>query len=620
MGVRSQPRKGLPRPQAFLPFVGWRVGRRLKSGADGALHTTHTYHAQPQRSVGGVTADPGDYRVGVHVPVSQREAKLYQVDVGGLDGDAIASQGDEHGQHVHPFVAVHERMVVYQAERQAGGLIRGRTHSDGSLWLSRAGRLRRKLPTAYSPAYDEGNVATMANKQPYVRVVRQLDVSKFPWCQEAVLIDVADGLGALRRQSLGTGRLGGLSQAVLLNGVPLLRKENDTCPTCEAMLATGYGIERADSHQFREVADRINSPYCGFQDAIDRIGPVLGLLDDGLHVVAAADLYPSDGNGHFFWNVPNDFTYQPGTVSACVAVDDQWGVASGVPAFLYPSQSTDRFDAARVEHYRAVWDDALQGYPPAQCVVPPHQGAEPRTGAPASTFPRAIAYAVGELIAVLLDGHHKAGACALGGRSVPALVIMSPTWLVYPGDAWRDGVLDKRVRPASVVFEGLSVDTSGLAPEQLDRVAAQVYGLPPTPVVACQTELVRRVWPRAYAESWRRFPSVDSFATAVVAGGLDVGRVDEWLQDPVPNAVRLGAAIQLLSATDPERVRAVALQAARLRVDRTLTLIAFQALDPFHDDEVEQLFIDELVANDYRHDPIRQVADHHWDNWDQNVR
>ena len=458
----------------------------------------------------------------------------------------------------------------------------------------------------------------MADKQPYVHVVRQLDVSKFPWCQQAVLIDVADGLGALRTQSLGTGRLGGQSQAVLLNGVPLLSKENDTCPTCEAMLATGYGIERADSQPFREVADRINSPYRGLQDAIERIEAILGLLDDGLHIVAAADLYPSDGNGHFFWNVPDDFTYQPGTASACVAVDDQWGVASGVPAFLYQSQSTDRFDAARVEHYRAMCEDARD--PPAQCVLPPHHGAEPHTGAPATTFPRAIAYAVGELIAVLLDGHHKAAACALAGRKVPALVIMSPTWLAYTGNAWRDCVLDKRARPASILFEGLRVDSSGLTADQLDRVAAQVYGLPPTPVVACQTELVRREWPRVYAESWRGFPSVDSFATAVVAGGLDVGRVDEWLRDPVPNAARLGAAIQLLSGTDPKRVRAVALQAARLRADRTLTLIAFQALDPFHDDEVEQLFIDELVSNDYRHDPIRQVADHHWDNWEESVR
>ena len=32
------------------------------------------------------------------------------------------------------------------------------------------------------------------------------------------------------------------------------------------------------------------------------------------------------------------------------------------------------------------------------------------------------------------------------------------------------------------------------------------------------------------------------------------------------------------------------------------------------------LLIDELVANDYRPDPIRQVADHHWDNWDESVR
>jgi hypothetical protein len=346
------------------------------------------------------------------------------------------------------------------------------------------------------------------------------------------------------------------------------------------MLATGYGVARAS--EFFAVEDSVNAPYTGFGDAIDRIAPVLGLLPDGLVVVAEATLFPTDGDGHFFWDVPNALTVQPATQTYVVTESDVFATVGGCPAYLYPSQSTSRFDADRVAHFRE-----LVGQP---------------------SFPRALAYDLGGLMAVLLDGHHKAAACALAGVAVPCLVIQPTLALAFPAGPDKE--------PSQVWVGGFTFDASRLTPAQLSRTASSWRETPDCEnITIAEHGLIERAWPADYANSWKRYPEPYDFAVAMAAStaGFDLGLVDHWLERPADHTGHLRTAIVLLASTDPARCRSVALRAIRAIDDRLLLLTAFRALDAFQDDEVDQVFIDYLVSHDDKYDHARRIADHHWD-------
>lgn len=119
--------------------------------------------------------------------------------------------------------------------------------------------------------------------------------------------------------------------------------------------------------------------------------PLLGLLPDNYYVILDTELYPTDGNGHLFWNVPNSGERLPG---ACLFYrgDGEWGLSR--PHFTIATQSIEKLCKDRVEYYRK------------------HPNC------------RAIAYYMDGYMTALIDGHHKAMAAAMEHKKVNALVIM----------------------------------------------------------------------------------------------------------------------------------------------------------------------------------------------------
>ena len=244
-------------------------------------------------------------------------------------------------------------------------------------------------------------------KKPSVQVCQSVDTAPYFWCNEAVLIEVKNGRSALRwvRQKDYDNDYMYLS-ALMLKDRPILQATLPECPTCEGLLATGYGIEKIDCSELKEIADKINMPYEGINQAVSNISAILGLLQDGTYVIADCNVFPTDGNGNFFWDVPSELTSAPITAGCLTYIDDECNYTGGVPAFLYPSQSTDKFDSNCIEHYQRLLSDRQH-------------------------FPRGIAYYCKEFGSILLDGHHKASACALSGETVPTLVIMPCTGVEY---------------------------------------------------------------------------------------------------------------------------------------------------------------------------------------------
>ena len=179
---------------------------------------------------------------------------------------------------------------------------------------------------------------------------KMIDAEKHLWCREAALVRVISGRGALTSAWYEVTDDYMVKSHLLLNRKPIVQGEYPECPTCCALLARGYGIEKTDCEELKTIRDKINSDYTDFRSALQNIEPILDLLDDGYYVVADARLYPTDGSGHFFMNVPDEMT------NADAACSDYYNsefltITQGFPAYIYPTQSNSSLDPERAAHY-----------------------------------------------------------------------------------------------------------------------------------------------------------------------------------------------------------------------------------------------------------------------------
>lgn len=170
---------------------------------------------------------------------------------------------------------------------------------------------------------------------------------------------------------------------------PLFQFQGDEyyCPTCEKMVRSGYQLEQTEEFHIEKL-NRENVP---FSEVLDEMAPILGLLKDNYYVVLDTELYPTDGNGHLFWNVPNSDEPVPGS---CLYYRGNGELGLPRPHFTVATQSIKKLCESRVDYYRR------------------HQNC------------RAIAYYMDGYMTSLIDGHHKAMAAAVEHKKVNALVIM----------------------------------------------------------------------------------------------------------------------------------------------------------------------------------------------------
>ena len=164
---------------------------------------------------------------------------------------------------------------------------------------------------------------------------------------------------------------------LMFDGKPLLQLQGYEyfCPTCEKIVRSGYQLGKGEFH-----VEKLNEGEVSFADAFNEIVPILGLLRDNYYVILDTELYPTDGNGHLFWNVPDSNQPMPGS---CLYYrgDGEWGLLR--PYFTIATQSIKNLNTSRVDYYRE------------------HAGC------------RVLAYYMDGYMTALIDGHHKAMAAAL---------------------------------------------------------------------------------------------------------------------------------------------------------------------------------------------------------------
>lgn len=363
-----------------------------------------------------------------------------------------------------------------------------------------------------------------------------------------------------------------------LGDTPLIQVQSSGSPTCESMLAAGYGLPE-DSKELRKVRAELDKPYAGLKDALERLRPILGLLQPGLYVLSYSDYYPTDGEGHFFWDVPEAMTEYKATAEYYNT--ENYRVLPSFPCYPYPTQGAEKYDPRRVEYYRRLLQ-AGQAIPPV------------------------LAWSIWGYMSVLLDGHHRSCACALEGKTVPALTISRPvrSWREkVPHVIWPDG------------SETMAADILSPAQQKLfdSPFGRKCLGTPP-PVES--GVCFYRVWEEEYIRSVRRYPMYDEAGTLALypgkeldAEGLRLLAMDDDYEDP-DSAARL---LRYAARQPGADAKGLAMAFLELGYPDVLRQSAFEVLDSIKGDpEIDDLMVSILVNCEKKDDPIYKIADRHW--------
>lgn len=397
-----------------------------------------------------------------------------------------------------------------------------------------------------------------------------VDRQGLPWCREALLV-LVEGTGALRWEDRGSTPQPKAYpyrwSTLTLRGVPLLSLENHGCPTCEDLLATGWGLSQADGPELEEIREVLNGGFASLEEAVPALSPLLGLLKPGLYVLAEGDCFPTDGGGRFFWDVPDDWTAAPATAQIGLTDDDyEYEYPAAAPVFLYPTQRRSRFDPARVDYYQERF----------------RSGGE---------LPHALALHVEEGVSALLDGHHKAAAAALLRRPAPCITIFPLTgYHYYPG-------ADRKMYRKDAAFGPFLLPVRNLPakwlPEKPWEKAPGPQGDPGP------GRLADREWPEEYRTAGAVFPAARESALVAAAetGYPTDGELERWLADPAIYRPQLRAALILLHSQGDPRLLSLALRCAGLQDGwSSLREESFRILAARKGDKTaEEFFIDYFI-------------------------
>ena len=403
-----------------------------------------------------------------------------------------------------------------------------------------------------------------------------------------------NGAGKLRevRKEVKNLKNGYLSQ-IRLNNVPLIQMNKEYIPTIESLLATGYGIENANCKEILEIQGKINLDFISLENSIKTMTPLLKLLDNGFYMIADAECYPTDGNGNFFWNVPNNMVLNPATAEKCL-IDNDFTYIAGQPAYLYPTQTTDVYNPERIEYY-----------------------IEKLKKMNDNNEPRAIVYNFGQFINFIIDGHHKACAAALLRKPLKCILIKKAGYFSsYEKGKWISklyffSIFEKAILK-NIPKKYLPLKKDEMEIKKLNEIKLE------------NGKVNKRKWENKYLDSVKNFPSLEKYANIVNASiNFEFKITDELIKKYVNifdenSQEMMKKIIYILMYTESlEKLQKIVIKYAKNslnhKIDKDLKLMIYDILFQMKNNtEVEQIFIDYIVYNEDRDDPILKLANSYW--------
>lgn len=374
-----------------------------------------------------------------------------------------------------------------------------------------------------------------------------------------------------------------LSQ-MLLNNIPLVQINSPACPTCTSLLATGYGIENANCKELEVIEKKINEPFQSLENSIKAIEPLLSLLTSGLYLIADGECYPTDGNGNFFWNTPNELTENLATAGHFLE-DCEW--IGGHPVYIYPTQNSDCYNRDRVNYYMDILKDEQQD-------------------------PRAIVYNYSEFVNIVLDGHHKACASALLKKTVKSIVIMP-----FSGYGFHN--VNKQMVPDSVYFGSIRIPYEQIPKKYLSEIPKENNKKNLNKFDIFAGIINHRKWEKEYYDSVNYFPTVNEYAEIIDVGLSFNKSVSESVIEDLlgnfneENQKKMKNTLLIMKIQKDIRAKRIAIECTKKNMGDKLKREVYKLLNEFKNDkEVEDVFVDYLVNNSDIHDPIRLIVDSYW--------
>ena len=406
----------------------------------------------------------------------------------------------------------------------------------------------------------------------------KVDLTGQPWCREALLLHVK-GNGAMRWETRDLPPEADPYESaycLTLRGTPLLSWKTLSCETCASWLCAGWGLDTAECPELEVLQRGLNNGFACLKDTASALSPLLVLLPEGCYVLAEGDAYPACGGGRFFWDAPDRLTPSPATGMARLDDDDFESQYERLPpVFLYPSQRRSRLDLDRVDYYR---DRFQRGGP----------------------VPHGLALSVQEGMSLLLDGHHKAAAVALLGRTLPCLMVLRlEHYELRPVTAppfHRVPVIPRRYERYAGCFGPFTIPIKDMGGVKLPEKPWEfVQGAGSLP----DGRLTDAELPMNLLSTGKRYPTAEEYAlvsAAEISYPTDKD-LEAWLAAPEKCRPQLRAALVLLRSREDPRLKKVALRCAAVGCERcSLKEEAFRALAEMKGDpDAEAFFIDFFV-------------------------
>ena len=371
---------------------------------------------------------------------------------------------------------------------------------------------------------------------------------------------------------------------IRLNGIPLVRINSPYCPTSNSLLATGYGIENANCQELMEIQKEINADFISLENSIKAMEPLLKLFETGFYLIAEAECYPSDGNGNFFWNVPNEFTDSPATGLAYLKDSDtDTSYVFNQPVYLYPTQTTDCYNEERVEYYIDKFNNE----------------------------PRAIVYNFGGFINFIIDGHHKACAAALLGKPLKCLLIIKGE---YSQNYGEDNQIYLKFLNSEIKKEDIPIKYQPFLKEKKKNWGS---------IIINEGTVNKRQWEDKYINSAKKYPSLIEYATKVddlIYENIEIS--DELINYCLINfdkdsQIKARKIFRNLELLDVEKAKDFAIRYAKAslkqKISNDLKLVIYNFLvNMKNNTEIEQIFIDYIVYNEDKDDPVLELINSYW--------
>lgn len=208
-----------------------------------------------------------------------------------------------------------------------------------------------------------------------------------------ILFKIKNGHGKLKMKYV-KDKNENIKEAYFLGDIPLVMTNSEYCPTCSVLIQLAEGREKVDSEVIK-ILDNINSIQ-NVEDGFHKLKPILSLLEDGYYVLKEIELIPTDGEGNYFWKL--DGVSQNYNASADLYYDCK--CVAGLPKFMVPSQGMACYNKERVDYYRERIRNGEKLF--------------------------GIAIELRGFMALLIDGHHKATAAYLEGKTLSCITVINP--------------------------------------------------------------------------------------------------------------------------------------------------------------------------------------------------